>query len=349
MKSYDVYTGQLIENKGWFHVTKGANYNQKDCMFAQVIVDKTGGPDTRKFHIIFNVDILPGAAASTATNHNPQNGIYVENQVVVYSDLVGGSQSNDPPTILTTSLPNGEVGNEYNQMLTASGYTPINWAITTGALPTGLTLDAATGKISGTPTEANTFTFTVKATNEFGGDIKELSIIITATPPTITTTSLPNGIVGLAYDQTLTASGAQPITWEITTGALPTGLTLDANTGKITGTPEEEATYTFTVKATNTFGTDTKELTIITVPNGITSIEDSPIKLYPNPAYDILHIVNEKQQSVQVYIYDFLGKEVMSQNGNDIMQIDISKLPAGVYTVRLQYGNAVENRKLVKR
>ena len=346
MHSYDVYTNQPIENKGWLHVTKGANYNQKDCTYAQVIVDKTGASDA-KYHIFFKVDIIPGCAASTATQHNPQQGDYMENQIVVYSDLINAIPDETPPTILTSSLPNGELGVAYSQTLQASGTTPITWSIETGALPTGLTLEATTGKITGIPTVANTYTFTVKATNAFGNASKDLSITITATPPVILTTSLPNGIVGHAYDQTLTASGAQPITWEITSGALPTGLTLEATTGKITGTPEEEATYTFTVKATNEFGSDTKDLSIVTVPNSIPALETSPIKVYPNPANDILYI--DANQPVQVIFYDFLGREMMNLNITEKANIDISKLPAGIYNIKMQYGNTIENRKIVKR
>ena len=86
--------------------------------------------------------------------------------------------------------------------------------------------------------------------------------------PTITTTTLPNGTVGTSYSQTLTATGTAPITWSITDGSLPTGLTLNESTGEISGTPTTAGTSTFTVTATNTVGsdnsvaTDSKELSI---------------------------------------------------------------------------------------
>jgi hypothetical protein len=81
------------------------------------------------------------------------------------------------------------------------------------------------------------------------------------TDPTITTASLPNGTVGTAYSQTLTATGDTPITWSIDTGALPAGLSL-ATTGVISGTPTTATTSTFTVKATNAKGSNTKSLSI---------------------------------------------------------------------------------------
>ena len=86
------------------------------------------------------------------------------------------------PSITTSSLPDGKVGEAYSQTLTANGTTPIKWSIS-GALPDGLTLDETTGKISGTPTAAETASFTVKAANSAGSDTKELSITITKDAP----------------------------------------------------------------------------------------------------------------------------------------------------------------------
>ena len=83
----------------------------------------------------------------------------------------------------------------------------------------------------------------------------------TAAAPTITTSSLPDGKVGEAYSQILTATGTAPITWSID-GGLPAGLSLNADTGEISGTPTAEGTATFTVKATNSAGSNTKELSI---------------------------------------------------------------------------------------
>ena len=80
------------------------------------------------------------------------------------------------------------------------------------------------------------------------------------TKPAITTVTLPDGKVGDAYSQTLTATGTNPITWGIEAGTLPDGLTLVGDT--IKGTPSKAGEFKFTVKATNGGGSDTKELTI---------------------------------------------------------------------------------------
>ena len=79
--------------------------------------------------------------------------------------------------------------------------------------------------------------------------------------PTITTTNLPNGTVGTSYNQTLAADGTTPITWSIESGGtLPAGLQLE--NGVITGTPTTAGTSTFTVKAENSYGSDSKKLSI---------------------------------------------------------------------------------------
>ena len=88
---------------------------------------------------------------------------------------------------------------------------------------------------------------------------------------TITTDALPDGKVGVAYSQTLAADGTAPITWSISGGALPDGLKLDENTGGISGEPTAEGTATFTVKAENSGGSDTKELSI-------TITKDAPVE-----------------------------------------------------------------------
>ena len=100
--------------------------------------------------------------------------------------------------------------------------------------------------------------------------------------PTITTTDLPNGTVDTAYSQTLTADGTAPITWSVTGGDLPDGLSLNESTGEISGTPTAETAekdFTFTVTATNDAGSDDKKFTLTIGVAPVYSITAEPLKL----------------------------------------------------------------------
>lgn len=98
------------------------------------------------------------------------------------------------PTILPGSLPQGQVGVPYTATLVAAPVTPpCTWTITSGSLPPGLTLDVATGTISGTPTTAGTYTFFAKVTDSIGTSPQQgFFITVTSPPITFLTTSLPH-------------------------------------------------------------------------------------------------------------------------------------------------------------
>lgn len=156
-------------------------------------------------------------------------------------------------TIAPATVPNGTVGTAYSQQLTVTGGTgAIGWAVTTGALPGGLTLSPTTGLISGTPTAAGTFGFTVTATDSLSQTGTRTYSLQVLNVLTITPATLPNGIEGTQYLQTLSAGvGASAVNWTVSAGALPAGLTLGPTNGQIGGTPTTPGSYTFTITATD--------------------------------------------------------------------------------------------------
>jgi hypothetical protein len=176
-----------------------------------------------------------------------------------------------PLSITTASLPNGTTGVAYSQTLAATGgTTPYTWAISSGSLPSGLSLVTSTGDITGTPSATGTSNFTARVTDNVSATAtKALSIVVTAPAAlSITTSSLPGGTVGVAYSQTLAATGGvTPYTWAIASGSLPSGLSLNSSTGAITGTPSASGTSNFTARVTDsqvpTGATATKALSIV--------------------------------------------------------------------------------------
>ena len=180
---------------------------------------------------------------------------------------------NPAPNITTTSLPAGTRTAAYSQTLAATGgTTPLTWTVSAGNLPTGLTL-GANGVISGTISGTASGTFTAKATDANGvSDTQSLTITVNA-PPTITTTTLPGATKTGAYSQTVLASGGTtPLTWSITAGVLPSGLTLNTSSGVISGTVGGSAvTETFTVKVVDSYGVSATQSLSITV-NGAPTV-----------------------------------------------------------------------------
>ncbi|MFC6645062.1 beta strand repeat-containing protein [Granulicella cerasi] len=160
-----------------------------------------------------------------------------------------------PPTSITLSgnPTSGTVGTAYSATFTATGGTaPYTFSIAGGALPTGLTLSTA-GVISGTPTAAGTYGFTVKVVDANNATASAAFTVVigggtTTNPLTITTGTLPDGTVGVAYSSTIGVSGGTaPYGCTLASGTLPAGLTLGTNC-VVSGTPTTAGTSSFNVK-----------------------------------------------------------------------------------------------------
>jgi subtilisin family serine protease len=227
-----------------------------------------------------NATFNSGASATAGVENQTgtQGAQYSRNSpVLTDGKAIRCGQGSPPPppalNITTTSLPGGTVNQAYSQSVTATGgSTPYSWSVVSGSLPPGLSLSPTgtpSATISGTPTTAGTYNFTVQVTdNAAATDTQALSITIApAAALTITTTSLPGGTVNQAYSQSVTATGGStPYSWSIFSGNLPPGLSISPTgtpSATISGTPTTEGTYNFTVQVTdNAAATDTQDLSI---------------------------------------------------------------------------------------
>jgi uncharacterized protein YhjY with autotransporter beta-barrel domain len=214
----------------------------------------TPGQTTRTITVLVNGEVVPEANETFFVNlSGATNATIADNQGV-------GTITNDdvPVTVSPGTLPNGAIATAYSQTITASGgAAPYTFAVTAGALPAGLTLSPA-GTLSGTPTAGGTFNLTVTATDSspFPGPFPgSQAYTLVINPPTVTlpATALSNGTLSATYSATINpaSGGTAPYTYAVTAGALPGGLTLNASTGAITGTPSAVGTFNFAIVATD--------------------------------------------------------------------------------------------------
>ncbi|MFO1493715.1 MAG: putative Ig domain-containing protein [Lysobacterales bacterium] len=154
-----------------------------------------------------------------------------------------------------TTLPGANAGQAYSQTLSASGgAAPYGYALTAGALPPGLTLSPS-GLLSGTPSASGSYGVTITATDAHGPSGSQSYTLGVAVPTlSLQPTSLPDGIGGTPYSQTLVASGGiAPYTYALSAGTLPAGLSL-SSAGALSGTATVAGSFAFSVRANDSTG-----------------------------------------------------------------------------------------------
>ena len=157
----------------------------------------------------------------------------------------------DSLILTTASLANGVVGVSYSQALSAAGGDGVYaWSVTSGSLPDGLTLDGASGEISGSPSAQGTSTFVVRVESG-GSSVSSQFVLEVVSPLSVVSGVTPNGVVGTEYGPaTLAAAGGTgSYIWSLQDGSspLPPGLSL-ATSGVITGTPTSAGSFDFVVR-----------------------------------------------------------------------------------------------------
>lgn len=209
--------------------------------------------------------------SSLDTNGNLTNSGTIINHGTLTGDVGGSGTVITAPKITTTTLPNGTVDTEYKQTLTATGNN-IRWS--SNDLPAWLTLDNSTGVITGTPTTADTYNFTVTAENSAGSDEKTFTLTIgvapvysiTADPLKLDFGTLTEGYTPASQMVTITNNGNQPLTLNqpASTGHFEVG-----NLSKTELAVGEEVTFTVQPKVGLAAGTYSEDIDV-TASNNVT-------------------------------------------------------------------------------
>src|SRR5580692_11596946 len=208
--------------------------------------------------IEFDLQSTGSKSASLVLTDNNLNSSLVSQTITL-----SGTAAAVSIVISPASLSAPVLGSHYSLTLSASaGTSPYTFTVLSGNLPAGISLSAS-GVLSGTPTAAGPFTFTIQVQDSTSGEsggpyLGSRSYSVTIAAPTIVVapSTVPNGRVGLSYSQTISASGGSgPYSYAVTGGTLPHGLSLNSATGALTGTPTTGGGSTFIITATDTVTT----------------------------------------------------------------------------------------------
>jgi putative Ig domain-containing protein/matrixin/Ig-like domain-containing protein len=204
---------------------------------------------------------LTATAPSTPGSYDFQWKLVLKDELAIFGELSKRSSifvyPSLPPSIDSPSTLQATVGVPFNFQLSAfAGTAPYSWSLSGGTLPSGLTLDPATGILSGTPSSLGNSSVTIRLTDSRGRSA-EKQIVISVTPLqlSVTTESLPLGSMGTNYSSSVTAvGGRQPYLWTISQNSLPPGLSLSSASGLISGIPTAAGDFPFTVRVIDADG-----------------------------------------------------------------------------------------------
>ena len=193
----------------------------------------------------------PGSGTSTNTATAVSASVSATGQATVTISVPQPLAVACAANTATTSVP-------YSSAVAASGGTgPYTFALTSGSLPPGFSLDPSTGAIAGTTAKTGTYSYTVTVTDSSSATAPTSGCSIVVSALTALKATFPSGPpatgkVGAGFNASVTATGgAGPYTFSLTTGSLPPGLTLNTSTGAITGIPTTAGKYTATVTVTD--------------------------------------------------------------------------------------------------
>ncbi|WP_151076263.1 S-layer homology domain-containing protein [Flintibacter sp. KGMB00164] len=264
------------------------------------------------------IDFYVGSSQATSAT----TSLTVSNNAIVRAENGIKAERVDKPTPLGTGIVfDGTAGTVYGKVELQKDLE----------IASGETLTIPKGSSLNTNSKlTNNGTINVESGGAVTGETGGNGTVVSA--PKITTESLSSGTVGTTYSQTLAATG-ENITWSVTSGNLPTGLDLSGNT--ISGTPTTAGTSTFTVKAENSAGSDSKEYTLTiqsaTVPVTGVMLSETELSLFTGNTATLTATVQPDNAANKNVTWSSNNADVATvQNGT------VTAVGAGATTITVQ-------------
>ncbi|HIH31041.1 TPA: hypothetical protein HA243_06600, partial [Candidatus Micrarchaeota archaeon] len=209
---------------------------------------------------------------------------------------------------ITNSLENGNVGVPYNQTMVAiGGEQPYSWSVS-GSLPDNLTLNPATGEITGTPSAIGSFNFTIYVYSSDNVTSSKAFTVSVANDVYILTSSLPVGREWYAYNYDLTAAGGSPpYNWTQVAGQMDLCLSLKS-TGRISAAPGEsspcdDGIYNFTARATDQMGNSHQKDFILQIDKKMYICDSMSNAVVGIPYSELVDVCNDNGYSLNWSLY----------------------------------------------
>lgn len=207
-----------------------------------------------------------------------------------YTTVGGGG--GDTITVTTQTLPNATAGQSYFAQLQQAGGTSPSWRLSSGSLPSGLSLSAS-GAITGSALSPGSSSFVVEASQSgYTPGYAELSLTVdgTSNGPRITTAELPAATVGVAYSATINVTGGLPPYAVQVLGERPEWLSVDSGTGALSGTPSSAGSYELLVSVFDSESRDASATLVLVVegPSVFALVESVPAAVVGQPYTAVL-------------------------------------------------------------
>jgi len=234
------------------------------------------------------------------------------------------------PAITSSTSVTGQQGHPLNYTLTGVGTPPVTFGAT--GLPTGLSVNAASGAFTGIPLVSGVFDITIFATNA-ASTTASTNLILTLADdiPVVTSSASASGKQGVSFSYTITATN-DPSTFSAL--SLPAGLSLNPSTGVISGIPLVNGSIPVTLGAVNEFGTGSKTLTL-NLASGAPSIT-SPLTAFGQEQGGFLYTIKANNSPSNFWALDLpMGLAVDSNSG----AITGTPIYAGNYNVPIFAAN----------